>query len=132
MPSEPQIKKSILVVEDETPLLMALQKKLVLSGFDVVTARSAKQALNAIKDVGGVDLIWLDHLLLEDETGLDFLREIKKDDKFKNIPVYIVSVTADQETVDEYMRLGANKHYPKHEFSISDIINDIKVQNGLS
>lgn len=131
MPNEPQIKKSILVVEDETPLLLALQKKLVLSGFDVVVARSAKQALNALKDVGGVDFIWLDHMLLDDETGLDFLRVIKKDDKFKNIPVYVVSVTADKETIDEYMRLGATKNYAKHEFSISDIIKDIKLQNGL-
>ncbi len=126
-----EVKKSILIVEDETPLLMALQKKLVLSGFDVVAARSAKQAVNAIKDVGGVDFIWLDHLLLDDETGLDFLRVIKKEEKFKNIPVYIVSVTADDETIAEYMRLGATKHYPKHEFSIDDIIKDIKKQNGL-
>lgn len=123
--------KSILVVEDEIPLLAALQKKLLSSGFDVVAARSAKQALNALRDVGGVDFIWLDHQLLEDETGLDFLKEIKKDEKFKNIPVYIVSVTADSETIDEYMRLGAKKHYPKHEFRINDIIDDIKSQNNL-
>jgi len=124
-------RKSILVVEDETPLLIALQKKFIAYGFDVVAARSAKQALNAIKDVGGVDLIWLDHLLLDDETGLDFVREVKKEEKFKNIPIYVVSVTADDETLKEYMSLGVNKHYPKHEFSIDDIIKDIKLQNGL-
>lgn len=123
--------KTILVVEDEPPLLRALQKKLVIAGFDVVTAMSAKQALNALKDVGSVDLIWLDHLLLEDETGLDFLKVIKKDKKFKDIPVYLVSVTADEATVDEYMRLGAKKHYPKHDSRIDDIINDMKSQSGL-
>lgn len=118
--------KSILVVEDELPLLRALQKKLIAKGFDVVTARSVKQAMNALKDIGGVDVVWLDHHLLEEETGLDFLKELKKEDQLKDIPVYLVSVTDDAETIREYLRLGAKKHYAKHEYRINDIIDDIK------
>ena len=118
-------KKTILVLEDEMPLLKAIRIKLEASGYDVVTARSVQQALNTLEDVGKVDVIWTDHYLLGNDTGLDFVSKIKADPRWKDIPVFVVSVTASPHNVESYMSLGAKKFYTKHEYRIDDIIKDM-------
>jgi len=45
---------TILVVEDEAPLLKAIQDKLKLSGYATVGARTAKQALAYLEDVDNI------------------------------------------------------------------------------
>ena len=61
------MKKTILVVEDEKPLLDAIKTKLEKNDFNVLTARSVEQAKNHLMDVEKVDVIWLDHYLLGKE-----------------------------------------------------------------
>jgi DNA-binding NtrC family response regulator len=118
--------KTILVVEDEKPLLDAICIKLKKSGFETVSARTVEQALNYLKDIVSIDVIWLDHYLLGEESGLDFLVKIKENKNFKNIPVFVVSNTASPDKVASYLRLGAVKFYVKAEKRLDDIINDIK------
>jgi DNA-binding response OmpR family regulator len=118
--------KTILIVEDELPLQKAIRIKLEKSGFEVVTARSVDQALNHLKDVEGVDAIWLDHYLLGKETGLDFVTKIKNSPKLKTIPVFIVSNTATPEKAKSYLHLGAEKYYMKSDYRLDQIVKDIK------
>lgn len=118
-------KKIILVLEDELPLMKAIRIKLEANGFDVVTSRSVQQALNTIQDIQSVDAVWTDHYLLGNDTGLDFVSRLKSDLKWKDIPVFVVSVTASPHNVESYMSLGVKKFYTKHEYRIDDIIKDI-------
>jgi DNA-binding response OmpR family regulator len=71
-------RKTILVIEDERPLVKAIEAKLEKSGFDVVTARTVKQGLAYIDEIDSIDAVWLDHYLLGEETGLDFVAEMKR------------------------------------------------------
>jgi DNA-binding NtrC family response regulator len=120
-------KETILVVEDERPLLEAIRLKLTSSGFDVVTARSAEEAKNHIQDINTIKVIWLDHYLLGKETGLDFIHWCKNSGTYcKKIPVFVVSNTATPEKVKTYIHLGVNKYYVKAEKRLDDIIKDIK------
>ena len=120
-------KQIILVVEDEKPLVEAIRKKLQLSGFEVVTARSVKQALNYLEDLKKIDAIWLDHYLLGQESGLDFIAEAKKEkSKWKKIPVFVVSNTATPDKIKAYLYLGAEKYYTKADYRLDKIIVDIK------
>lgn len=116
----------ILVIEDEKPLQEAIKIKLELSNFDVVTARSVEQAINFLKDIKNIDVIWLDHYLLGKENGLDFVIKIKNNNKWKKIPVFIISNTASQEKLKSYMNLGVEKYYVKANYRLDDIIKDIK------
>ena len=118
--------KTILIVEDELPLQKAIKIKLEKSDFEVVTARSVDQALNHLKDIQGVDAIWLDHYLLGKETGLDFVAKVKEHSQFKHIPVFIVSNTATPEKAKSYMHLGAEKYYMKSDYRLDQIVEDIK------
>lgn len=119
--------KTILVVEDERPLLEAIKKKLELSGFAVVTARSTDQAYTYIEDIGKIDAVWLDHYLLGKESGLDFVARCKAENSTsKNIPIYVVSNTASEDKVQSYLRFGVTKYFVKAENRLDVIIAEIK------
>jgi len=119
--------KTILVVEDERPLLEAIKKKLELSGFTVLTARSTDQAYAYIEDIGKIDAVWLDHYLLGKESGLDFVARCKTEgSKCKNIPIYVVSNTASDDKVKSYIRFGISKYFVKAENRLDVIVAEIK------
>lgn len=121
-------KKTILVVEDERPLLGAIKIKLEKSNFEVLIARTIDQAKEATQAAKNIDAIWLDHYLLGKENGLDFIAWCKQEDnlKCKNIPVFIVSNTASSDKVSTYMSLGAKKYFVKSNHKLDEIISDIK------
>lgn len=119
--------KTILVVEDERSLLEAIKIKLEKIGFAVVTARSVKQALGYLEDLGRVDAVWLDHYLFGKEDGLDFVTKMKaQDGRWKGIPIFVVSNTASADKVQAYIRLGISKYYVKVEHRLDEIANEIK------
>ncbi len=120
--------KTALVVEDEQPLLNAIKIKLGKNGFSVITSRTVNQALGYLKDIESIDVIWLDHYLLGKEDGLDFVAKLKSgNEKWKKIPIFVVSNTAGPEKMQSYIRLGINKYYVKAEHRLDEIVNDIKI-----
>ena len=119
--------RTVLVLEDETPLQKAIKNKLESGGCHVVTARTVQQGLNYLDDLEKIDAIWLDHYLLGQEDGLDFVAKIKSDDsKWKDIPVFVVSNTATQEKMQAYIKLGVDKYFTKADNRLDDIISEIK------
>lgn len=127
MTNDTMRQKTILVIEDEMPLLLAIKKKLESNGFDVITARTAEQAWEYLHEPMHIDAVWLDHYLLGQETGLDFVGKIKHDEKIKDTPIFIVSNTISDEKVRTYLALGINKYYTKVNFLLSQVIQDIKM-----
>lgn len=121
-------KKVVLVVEDERPLSEAIKLKLEKNNFDVVTARSVKQAKEYIEDLSNVDAIWLDHYLLGNENGLDFVVwcKGKNNMRCKEIPIFVVSNTASNDKVTSYLSLGVEKFLVKSNHRLDEIVADVK------
>ena len=141
-------KKTILVMEDELPLLEVINEKLEKSGFNVIVARSVDQAFNAkidensfktvtidsieqaleyLEKLEHIDAIWLDHHLLGKEDGLDFVRKFKANGgKWSKIPVFVVSNAASPQTIKSYIKVGVSKYYIKSNHRLDEIIKDIE------
>ena len=117
--------KTILVIEDEKPLLEAIRIKLEKSGFLVAVARTAEQGYKLLEDLKKVDVIWLDHYLLGKENGLDLVIQLKDNKKYQAIPIFIISNTASTDKVKSYIRLGVSKYYVKSNYRLDKIIGDI-------
>lgn len=134
--------KTILVIEDERSLLKAITIKLEKNNFHVITSRSVERAfstpiknitfstieiaLKHIEELEQVDAIWLDHDLLGDENGLDFVKKFKANGgRWNKVPIFVVSNTASPELVKNYAKLGVKKYYLKAEYRLEDIIKDI-------
>ena len=145
-------KKTILVIEDERPLLEIVNEKLIEKGFGVITARSVDQVFNAMLDKNGlgviaatnikqaldylekleqVDAIWLDHNLIGKENGIDFVRKFKANGgRWNEIPIFVISNTESSSTIESYVNLGVSKYYVKSNHKLDEIIKDIN--NSLS
>jgi len=118
---------TILVIEDERPLVNAVQTKLEKNGFIVTTARNVTQGLNCLQDIEGIDAIWLDHYLLGGESGLDFVAKLKSpSSKWKKLPIFVVSNTASSGNVQSYLRLGVSKYCVKAEYRLDQIVEEVK------
>ena len=93
----------------------------------MITARTVEQGLNYLEDVDVIDVIWLDHYLLGNETGLDLVMKLKNPtNKWSKIPIFVVSNTASSTNVQSYIRLGVSKYCVKAEHRLDGIVRDIK------
>lgn len=120
-------KKTILVIEDERPLVEVISTKLENVGFDVITARTVDQGLHYMEDVSSIDAVWLDHYLLGEKTGLDFVAKLKSaGSPWTHVPIFVVSNTASEGNLQSYMQLGVNLYSVKSDHRLDQITNDIK------
>jgi DNA-binding response OmpR family regulator len=71
--------KTILVVEDEKHLRTLYSQELAAEGYQVVTAKDGKEALETVKK-GPVDLAILD-IKLEGVNGLEVLRDVMQENR---------------------------------------------------
>ena len=119
-------KIKVVVVEDEELLLQVITKKLVALNFEVISCKSAKQALDYLQSMDVLaDVVWLDYYL-EDMSGLDFLRELNKEERLKNIPVVVVSNSASEEKKNAMLALGAKKYILKAEHRLDEIVEELR------
>lgn len=117
--------KTVPIVGDEKPLLIAISRKLETYGFDTVSARSVEQALGYLEDLDKIDAIWLDHYLLGKLDGLDFLQKVKQSD-WTNIPVFVVTNTGGEEKRSMYLKFGAKEYFIKSDYRLDTLIDHIK------
>jgi two-component system alkaline phosphatase synthesis response regulator PhoP len=115
------MKKTILVIEDEKPILKGLMDNLKEEGFEVIGESLGKNGLNTAL-TENVDLILLD-LMLPDMTGLEICKEIKK----KKISVPVIMLTAKSKESDKILglELGADDYITK-PFSINEVLARIR------
>ena len=92
----------ILVVDDEDIVLESC-KRVLEDCFEVILARSADAALEAIRRQT-IGMILLD-IKMPDKEGMSLLREVKE--KWPNIPVIIMSGYTTTETVEQVSRTEA-------------------------
>jgi len=85
-----------------------------------------KKGLFAKDSTGGADLILLD-VNMPIVNGLKVLEQLKAIEKFRKIPVYVISTMRTIERVDTSMKLGANNFYtkPNHLEGYKHIIEEI-------
>src|SRR3989338_999013 len=119
-------KPTVLVVEDEVMLLQAICKKLKSSNINTLSATSAQQALDYLKNLSRVpEAIWLDYYL-GDSDGITFMKKLRSYKKFANIPVMVISNSASPQKVQSMYKLGIKKYLIKADHRLDEIITDLK------
>lgn len=116
----------VMVIEDEPLLLEAITKKLKFSNIEAISCENGKQAVDYLQSVEHLpDAVWLDYYL-KDMNGLEFMQKIKENEKWSQIPVIVVSNSANPEKVNNMLALGAKKYVLKAEYRLDQIITMIK------
>ncbi|HBX50682.1 MAG: hypothetical protein A2275_02850 [Bacteroidetes bacterium RIFOXYA12_FULL_35_11] len=106
------IKKSnILIVDDSVLVLLGLNKTLLNNNLNAFMASDGKKALE-ILNKEKIDLVLLD-LLMPGIDGYEILDFMKTNDKFKNIPVLVLSSVQEDEEIEKARNKGATEFLHK-------------------
>lgn len=116
-------KKKIAVVEDDPFLSRAFLLKLSKSGFDTVSIKDGQEAIKVISQEVP-DFILLD-LMLPGKSGFEILTELKKDEKLKSIPVFILSNLGQEEERQRGLDLGAEEYFVKTDIKLEEVVEKI-------
>ena len=97
----------ILVVDDIPANIEILKIHLSDVGYDILEASDGPQALDILSEQGDdIDLVLLD-VMMPGMSGLEVLKNIRKQNELMNTPVILVTANADDQNVAEGLDLGA-------------------------
>ncbi len=121
-------KKRILVVDDEPDFASIVQVNLEKEGFEVEVAYDGVEALEKIK-ANPPDAIVLD-VMMPEKDGYAVCAELKKDEKYEDIPIVMLTAVADHVSSTRYshadgMSMEADDYLPKPA-SADEISQSIK------
>ncbi|MCK9241014.1 response regulator [Desulfocurvus sp.] len=98
--------RKVLVVDDSTYIRTTVGEALEKSGFHVIRAENGRQALDRLLGGEVPDLVASD-LDMPVMDGVQLCKALRADDRFKNIPLLIMSSTDDRAVIRRMFQLGA-------------------------
>ena len=113
----------ILVVEDEPDIRELLDFAISRSGFSVIEAETAEDALKVL-DRGTPELIIIDWML-PGMSGVEFAKRVRGNPNTKNIPIIMLTAKSDESNKLKGLDTGADDYMTK-PFSPKELIARIK------
>lgn len=119
-------KVTILVVDDDQDILELTAVSLTANGFEVLQAKNGKEALEWLdRKSAEIKIIILD-IVMPVMDGFEFLEVVKKNEKYKNIPVIIASNLDSDTDRQSAFALGAKDFYEKVKINPSQVAKKVK------
>ncbi|MCE9574598.1 MAG: response regulator [Deltaproteobacteria bacterium] len=119
-------RRAILVVDDSITVREVERQLLVNHGYEVTIAVDGMDAWQQLQD-RRFDLIVTD-VDMPRMNGLELVRSIKQDDRYRRVPVMIVSYRDDQDDVVRGLEAGADHYLTKssfHDDALVAAVNDL-------
>jgi len=116
--------KKILIVEDEEILAQMYKERLEKEGFEVFLASNSKKGLKLAREEKP-DLILLD-ILLPDEDGISFLKELRKESSISEILVVALSNYDDPKSKKDAFSLGVKEYLIKTDYTPKQVVERVK------
>ncbi len=112
-----------MIIEDEAPIRDMLRMALGKQGYTILEAENTQQARKQLtQDPPDVFLVdWM----LPGESGIDFVRSIKRDDLTREIPVIMVTARVEEDDRVRGLDVGADDYICK-PFSPKELLARIK------
>ncbi len=115
--------KNVLIVEDEAAIREMVGFALRRAGFDLVEASDGKQAHVRIGE-HLPDVILMDWML-PDVSGIELLRQLKRDELTQNIPVIMLTARTEEDDKIHGLDTGADDYITK-PFSPKEMVARIR------
>ena len=119
-----KIMKTILFIEDEPALQKTVGQFLEKEGYQTKSALDGEICLSLAKKFKP-DLILL-YLILPKKDGFEVLKELKKDEKTKNIPIIILTNLEGGTDVEKALSMGATTYLVKANYELEEVVKKIK------
>lgn len=118
-----QMRKKIVLMEDEKVLGEILLAKLYDAGYDAKWALDGEAGMKVIRAFTP-DLVLLD-IVMPKKDGYEVLEEMRKDAAMKNIPVIVISNSGQPVEIKRILGLGAKDYIIKAQFSPEEVLEKV-------
>ncbi|MBU4446074.1 MAG: ATP-binding protein [Candidatus Marinimicrobia bacterium] len=112
-------KKSVLILEDNPPAVDYIQFLLRRIQVSYITANTGEKALELLED-NSPDGMLIDISLAVGMSGIEFMKKVKKQERFKNIPVVAVTAHAMKGQREQFIEAGFDDYLSK-PFTLNDV-----------
>ncbi len=99
----------ILIVDDEGIILNSCRRVLAPEGYEVVLSKSAAEAMALLQN-DPFSAVLVD-MKMPEQDGIALMKSIRE--KWKDLPIIIMSGYATDDAVKESLKMGANAFVPK-------------------
>lgn len=104
--------KKVLVVDDDMRNIFALTSLLEEKGIEVVVGRTGIEGIKTLHENLDVDLILMD-IMMTEMDGYKAMREIRRGQKFKKIPIIAITAKAMKDDKQKCIDAGADDYLTK-------------------
>lgn len=115
---------TILLVEDDLPMVKMYSTKLQSEGFAIETASDGEEGLAKIKEQK-VDLVLLD-LMIPKLGGMQLLEIVKNDQNLKKTPIVILSNLSQDQDIKRARELGVEHFLIKSNYTPSQVVEVVR------
>jgi len=119
--------KRILIVDDEQDIRTYLSTLLGDQGYETFQAKDGEEAMQKVQ-AEPLDLITLD-ISMPEKSGVKFFREMKMDDRWKHIPVIIVTGVSEdfRNFISSRHQIPAPEGFVSKPISPEEILNLVRM-----
>lgn len=118
------IKKRLLIVEDDQDLRELYVEVLRDEGFEVAEAADGQAGMEKAK-AGNYDLLLLD-IMLPKVDGLQILKAVKESAELSKIPVVMLTNLGRESIIKEGFTLGADGYIIKSEYTPDQVVAEVR------
>lgn len=118
----------ILVVDDEADLVSVLRFGLEVEGFEVISASDGEQGLSLARETQPA-LMLLD-LMLPKLDGYKVCRALKFDERYRTMPIFILSARSGEEDRRLALEMGADAFITK-PYEMKELVAKIRARLQL-
>ncbi len=104
--------KKILVVDDDMRNVFAMSKILRDKGMEVLKGEDGNAALKILGEEPAIDIVLMD-IMMPDMNGYEAMRIIRKQSKFKNLPIISLTAKAMKDDEQKCFEAGSNGYLAK-------------------
>lgn len=118
-------KSRVFIIEDDEFLVKAYQYIFEKDGFEVQVAADGNAAVEALH--GPLASVVLLDLMLPGVDGFKILEMIGQDDRWKHVPVVILSNLSHPDNIKKGKELGAVDYLVKANTDIENVVSRVKL-----
>jgi CheY-like chemotaxis protein len=104
--------KKLLVVDDDMRNVFALRSVFAKKGFEVLVAKTGKEAIDRLNEFPNIDLVLMD-IMMPEMDGYEAMRAIRAQKKFEKLPIIALTAKAMASDRDKCLDAGANDYLTK-------------------
>lgn len=104
--------KNILIVDDDGRNIFALSSMLKENEMRVSAASNGKEAIEKLKQSSDIDIVLMD-IMMPEMDGYEAMTEIRKEARFKNLPIIALTAKAMKGDKEKCIAAGANDYLAK-------------------